>query len=618
MIPGHLSARHSTAQTAQCSRNFGLDLSQAEGARCHPSLRRKHCAPYESVRYSHRHGSGRFLAALTANVLISVAVLGAATPLQIAQQAYLKASNTAEDQYFGRFVAISGDTLAVGAWEEDSNATGVNGDQSNQLAPDSGAVYVFVRNGTTWTQQAYLKASNTGAGDFFGYPVALSGDTLVVGAPGEDSNATGVNGNQSDNSAPNSGAAYVFVRTGTNWSQQAYLKPSNTQQDEHFGGSLAIAGDTVVVGADWENSSARGVNGNQSNSSAPHSGAAYVFLRSGTNWNQQAYLKASNTGAPAFFGSSVALSGDTIVVGAIFEGSNAVGVNGNQNNGLAPNSGAAYVFVRNGVTWSQQAYLKASNTGTNDNFGVSVAVSGDTVVVGAAGESSSATGVNGNQSDNSAPQSGAVYVFIRDGATWSQQAYIKASNTRRYNTIVAVSISGDTLVIGNNYDDSNSVGLNGDQSNSLAADSGAAYLFTRSGTNWSQQAYLKASNTGSNDYFGVSVALSGDTLAVGAYYESSNATGVNGNQSDNSAEGAGAVYIFTGVAIAPRLALTRDGSGGYYVRFTATPESSYRLQRATLLTGPWETLASLTANLGPVEYHDQAPPAGQAFYQLVR
>ena len=129
-------------------------------------------------------------------------------------------------------MAVSGDTVVVGAIGEDSNATGVNGDQSDNSATDSGAAYVFVRSGTNWSQQAYLKASNTGAGDHFGISVAVSGDTVVVGAHGEDSNATGVNGNQSDNSAIDSGAAYVFVRSGTNWSQQAYLKASNTGADD--------------------------------------------------------------------------------------------------------------------------------------------------------------------------------------------------------------------------------------------------------------------------------------------------------------------------------------------------------------------------------------------------
>ncbi len=150
-------------------------------------------------------------------------------------------------------MALSGDTLVVGAYEEDSNATGVNGEQGNNLASNAGAAYVFVRSGNTWSQQAYLKASNTGADDLFGWSVALSGDTLVVGAWGEDSNATGVGGDQGNNLAEYAGAAYVFVRSGGLWSQQAYLKASNTGADDGFGSSVALSGDTLVVGANREN-----------------------------------------------------------------------------------------------------------------------------------------------------------------------------------------------------------------------------------------------------------------------------------------------------------------------------------------------------------------------------
>src|SRR5205823_6655891 len=155
--------------------------------------------------------------------------------------------------------------------------TGVNGNQADNSAVASGAAYVFVRSGTTWTQQAYLKASNTEASDWFGWSVAVSSDTVVIGADQEASNATGVNGNHSDNSAPNSGAVYAFVRSGTTWSQQAYLKSSNTGAGDEFGFSAALAGDTVVIGAVGEASNATGVNGNQSDDSAANAGAAYIF-----------------------------------------------------------------------------------------------------------------------------------------------------------------------------------------------------------------------------------------------------------------------------------------------------------------------------------------------------
>src|SRR5205814_5798062 len=160
-----------------------------------------------------------------------------------------KASNTGGDDNFGWSVAISGDTMVVGAPLEDSGATGVNGDQSDNSATDSGAAYVFVRNGGTWSQQAYLKASNTGAGDRFGRSVAVSGDTVVVGAIFEDGAAVGVDGDASSNAAANAGAAYVFVRSGTTWSQQAYLKASNRSAGMAFGTRAAISADTVLVSA---------------------------------------------------------------------------------------------------------------------------------------------------------------------------------------------------------------------------------------------------------------------------------------------------------------------------------------------------------------------------------
>jgi hypothetical protein len=363
-----------------------------------------------------------------------------------------------------------------------------------------------------------------------------------------------VNGDQSDNSSAWAGAAYVFVREGTNWTQQAYLKASNTGAQDRFGTSVSVSGDTIVVGGSSEDSNATGVDGDQSDDSAQEAGAAYVFVREGTTWTQQAYLKASNTGTGDGFGGSVAISGDTIVVGAGGESSNAIGVNGDQSNNRAGLSGAAYVFVREGATWVQQAYLKASNTGAEDSFGVSVAISGETVVVGASSESSNATGVNGDQENNKAWISGAAYVFAREGANWTQQAYLKASNTGAEDYFgYSVSVSGDTVVVGAPEDDSNATGVNGNQANNSAAGAGAAFVFVREGTNWTQHAYLKASNTGgpsrpdrpNGDQFGYSVAVSGDTVAIGAWEEDSNAKGVNGNQSNNSAGESGAAYVFT-------------------------------------------------------------------------
>ena len=463
----------------------------------------------------------------------------------ITQQAYLKASETGVGQQFGHAVAISGETVVVGARYDSSDASGINGDPLNNNAEDSGAAYVFVRSGTTWTQQAYLKASNSGSLDNFGTSVAIAGETIVVGATGEDSNATGVNGNQINDITTNSGAAYVFVRGGTTWTQQAYLKASNTGSSDAFGVSVAITANTVVVGAASEASSATGIDGNQADNSNFDSGAAYVFIRSAGGWTQQAYLKASNTEAFDQFGASVAISGSTVVIGAPGEDSNATGVNGDQVNDNAFAAGAAYVFVRSGTTWSQQAYLKASNTGTSDRFGVSVAIATNTVVIGASGEDSGANGINGDQVSNAALDSGAAYVFLRGGTVWSQQAYLKPSNTGagdRFGS--SVGIAGETVVVGASQEASGATGINGDQTNNTLTRSGAAYVFVRSVTIWAQQAYLKASNTGFGDQFGNSVAISGETVVVGAYLEESNALGVNGDQTNNDSSEAGAAYVF--------------------------------------------------------------------------
>jgi hypothetical protein len=465
---------------------------------------------------------------------------------QLVQQGYLKASNTNADDLFGQTVAVSGDTLVVGAPQESSNATGVNGNQSDNNANNSGAVYVFTRTGGVWTQQAYLKASNTDANDGFGYSLAISGNTLAVGAPFEASNATGVNGNQADNSAPLAGAVYVFTRTAGVWTQQAYLKGHNTEAGDQFGINVALEGDTLAVGAYGEASEARGINHSGDNNNAPGSGAVYAFTRTGGVWSQQAYIKASNAGG--LFGYGIALSGDTLTVGAPFEASNATGIDGDQNDNSAPLAGAVYVFTRTAGVWTQQAYLKTSNTDAGDRFGQGLAIDGDTIVAGARFEASAASGINADQTDNSASNAGAVYVFTRTAGVWSQQAYVKASNAGAdMNFGGSLAILGDIVAVGSRLEDSNATGINGEQGNSNAPDSGAVYLFARSSGVWTQQAYLKASNMGAGDQFGVDVAISANTLVVGASGEASNATGVNGNQADNSAPNSGAVYVFDGL-----------------------------------------------------------------------
>ena len=465
---------------------------------------------------------------------------------------YIKISNTGPGDNFGSSVSMNadGNTLAAGAPSEDSDATGIDG-ADNDLASNSGAVYVFTRLGAAWSQQAYIKASNTGSDDNFGSSVSMNadGNTLAVGATSEDSDATGIDGADND-LASNSGAVYVFTRSGSTWSQQAYIKASNTGSGDTFGVSVSLSGDgnTLAVGADRENSDATGIGG-PDNDLASNSGAVYVFTRSGSAWSQQAYIKASNTGADDEFGVSVSLSndGNTLAVGALHEDGNAIGIDGADND-LALDAGAVYVFTRSGSAWSQQAYIKTSNTGADDEFGVSVSLSndGNTLVAGAPSEDSDATGIDGADNDLTL-DAGAVYVFTRSGSAWSQQAYIKTSNTGaddEFGVSVSLSNDGNTLVAGAPSEDSDATGIDS-ADNDLALDAGAVYVFTRSGSTWLQEAYIKASNTGRSDVFGRSVSLNadGNSLIVGALFEDSDATGVGGADND-LALNSGAVYSY--------------------------------------------------------------------------
>ncbi|MCX7790338.1 MAG: FG-GAP repeat protein [Chloroflexaceae bacterium] len=378
---------------------------------------------------------------------------------------------------------------------------------------DAAAIYPLTIDPTV--QTAYLKASNAGTNDEFAYTVAVDGNTIVVGARFEDS---GNPANPNDNSAQDTGAIYVFTRSGGTWTQQAYLKAAIRDPGDDFGFAVAIDGDTIVVGASGEQS---GIPGNPNDNGADDSGAAYVFVRNGATWSQQAYLKASNPGVQDYFGRSVAISGNTVVVGAYNEDS---GNPANPNDNSASNAGAAYVFVRNGTAWSQQAYLKAANAGAEDQFGRSVAIAGDTIVVGAPYEDS---GASGNPNDNGANNAGAAYVFTRSGTTWTQRAYLKASSIGAGDQFgYAVALTGNTLV-------ASAPGEGG---------SGAVSVFTGGGASWTQQAFLKAANAGTGDYFGAFVAIDGDILAVGAPGE---ASGNPADPNDNSAPNAGAAYVFT-------------------------------------------------------------------------
>ena len=458
---------------------------------------------------------------------------------------YVKASNVGAGDNFGTAVAISGDIFAVGASSEDSSAVGVNGNETLNDRSASGAVYVYVRDGKGWKKDAYIKASNTDSNDQFGTSVAIDGNTLVVGAPGEDSRSNAINGMQNDESASGSGAVYVFVRDNAGkWSQQAYIKASNVGDNDAFGSAVAISGNTIVVGAPGEDSSAPGVGGDQGNNAKVDSGAAYVFVRFGSTWQQQAYVKSSNPDTTDQFGANVAIWGDTIAVGATDEDSNTSGINP-QTNESAFESGAVYVFTRAIDIWSQQALIKASNAAAGDRFGSSVALDENILVVGARNEDSGAVGVGGSQMDNTLTDSGAAYVFARTGTTWTQDAYIKASNTDFYDNFgAAVSISGNTLVVGAFGENAPGSGLNPSEQSNVDTDSGAAYLFARGMDGWAQVGYLKALNSDAGDEFARKLSVSGSTLVCGAYLEDSGFGGISVNPYDESAGDSGAVFVY--------------------------------------------------------------------------
>jgi hypothetical protein len=418
-------------------------------------------------------------------------------PGPVSQLGFLKAANAGAGDNFGDKVAISGNTVVIGAKFEDGSATTIDG-ADDDAAPTAGAAYVYVYNANTlaWEQQAYLKASNGEGGDRFGADVAIDGDIIVVGAENED----GAGGN--------SGAAYVFVRNAGQWTEQAILRPSNAASGDWFGGDVDISGDTIVVGAYRENE-------------------AFVFTYDPVleQWTEQQILTGSNTASGDNFGRGVTIDGDTIVVGAFFEDSNATSINGPGDNNSRSNSGAAYVFVRNDGVWTEQAYIKADNAAVDDLFGGILDLDGDTLAVGV---------YSRGPFDH-----GGAYVFQRSGETWTQQAYFEPAlaTTNEYFGS-AISISGDLVAVGSPQEDGN--GVDGETDNSLLS-SGAVYVYKREAGAWSQHAYLKASNVGANDWFGRDVGISANTVIGGAQLEDSS---VPGDGSDDLTEDAGAAYVF--------------------------------------------------------------------------
>ncbi len=327
------------------------------------------------------------------------------------QQAKLLPADGAAGDNFGYGVNLDGDTAIIGACLDDDNGL------------DSGSAYVFVRNGTTWTQQAKLLPADGAAGDNFGYRVNLDGDTALMAAFLDDDNGL------------DSGSAYVFVREGTTWTQQAKLLPADGDEDDQFGrGKVSIDGDTAIIGAFLDDDNGL------------DSGSAYVFVREGTTWTQQAKLLPADGDEDDQFGrGKVSIDGDTAIIGAFLD----------DDNGL--DSGSAYVFVREGTTWTQQAKLLPADGAEGDGFGVRVSLGGNIALVGTHGD------------DDNGATSGSAYVFVRNGTTWTEQEKLLASDGYdgdRFGFATSVSSGLNAVaVIGAYLDDDN-----GD-------DSGSAYVF---------------------------------------------------------------------------------------------------------------------------------------------
>ncbi len=366
------------------------------------------------------------------------------------------------NSWFGFSVDVDGTSVITGAPLASSPAT------------FSGAAYVFTPGPSGWTQQAKLVPADFAQLDQFGYSVAISGDTAVVGSYGNNGGGT------------DSGAVYVFVRSGVTWSQQAKLLSNDIAAGDGFGYSVAVSGDTLVVGAPADDDV------------GSNSGSAYVFTRSGTVWTQQGKLTASDAASADNYGVSVALSGDTVVIGASGD-DDVVGIN----------VGAAYVATRTAGVWSEQAKFVPADPAADDQFGTAVGVAGDAALIGAPLD------------DDAGGESGSAYVFVRSGSGWTQSAKLTAADAASGDRFgISAAIKAGRLVIGAAYD------------SGTLSQSGSAYVFDGSGATWLELTKLEPADPGTGDRFGFSVAISGD-IVVGAY--------LNDDLGGNS----GSVYVFS-------------------------------------------------------------------------
>jgi len=469
-----------------------------------------------------------------------------------AQRAYIKASNTGASDYFGMSVAISGDTMVVGAPYEDRT--------TSSTYRDTGAAYIFVRDDAgIWTQEAMLRDGGTYRYDYFGRSVAIWGDVVAIGTPGEDSNVTGpINAfafppNWTNTSAGGSGGVHIYKRTAGVWTQEAFIKSINTAANDSFGTSIALSENTLVVGAPGEDSGSS----DPADNSLLSAGAAYTYTRSYDSfndmwiWSFEAYHKSPFPNADDRFGYSVAIDGDTFVVGAQHESSSSTGINSLPNTSAA-DSGAVFVFTRSNGSWNTPTYIKPDVVGSADNFGSSVDIYGDVLIVGAPGEDSSDPA---NPANNSTTNAGAAYIFTRNGTVWSQTKYLKPTYNRANSYYgVSVAVGEKIIAVGHSANESGATGIGGDQSSTTSDNSGAVFLYTFNDVNWIEDKFIKQNYNGAHDSLGGyvgfgtdyldAVDIDGDTIVAGAIGEDSIATGIDGDTTNNSASTSGATYTF--------------------------------------------------------------------------
>jgi hypothetical protein len=432
------------------------------------------------------------------------------------------ASDRGDGDQFGYSVAISGDYAIVGAFTEDHDASGANS------VMDAGSAYIFHWDGSSWTQQQKIVPSDRHSQDNFGYSVGISGDYAIVGARWDDFDASGAN------SITDAGSAYIFVRSGSTWTQQQKLVASDRAASDEFGWSVSISGDYAIVGAPSEDHDAAGANFDW------ETGSAYIFVRSGSTWTQQQKIVAGDRGYTDQFGKAISLSGDYAMIGTYGDEKDASGLN------PLNSAGSAYIFVRSGSTWSQQQKLVASDRAEGDFFGYSVSISGEYAIAGAV------------QHDAGASNAGAAYLFVRSGSSWSQQQKINASDREADDYFGgSVSLSGSYAVVGAAYENASSL-----------SNAGSAYVFSRSGSTWTQQQKLTASDPGAEDQFARGIAISGGHILCGAWYEDHDAAGAN------MLGASGSAYFFKNPsllpAVIPQRSASFDGIDDYITMGTQT------------------------------------------------